>query len=37
MAGLPKMKLPIPGDRAGTFDPQLIANYQRRFEVAGSG
>lgn len=26
-----KMTLAIPRDRAGTFDPQLIAKYQRRF------
>jgi putative transposase len=25
------MTLAIPRDRAGTFDPQLIAKYQRRF------
>lgn len=32
--GLPddlKMTLTIPRDRAGTFDPKLIAKYQRRF------
>ena len=26
-----KVRLDIPRDRAGTFDPQLIAKYQRRF------
>ena len=26
-----KMQLSIPRDRAGTFDPKLIAKYQRRF------
>ena len=26
-----KVPLDIPRDRAGTFDPQLIARYQRRF------
>jgi putative transposase len=26
-----KMTLAVPRDRAGTFDPQLIAKYQRRF------
>ena len=26
-----KVRLAIPRDRAGTFDPQLIAKYQRRF------
>lgn len=26
-----KLTLAIPRDRAGTFDPQLIAKYQRRF------
>jgi putative transposase len=25
------MTLSVPRDRAGTFDPKLIANYQRRF------
>ena len=25
------MTLSIPRDRAGTFDPKLIAKYQRRF------
>ena len=29
-----KMALDIPRDRAGTFDPQLIAKYQRRFPTA---
>ncbi len=26
-----RVRLGIPRDRAGTFDPQLIAKYQRRF------
>ena len=26
-----KMTLSVPRDRAGTFDPKLIAKYQRRF------
>jgi putative transposase len=26
-----KITLPIPRDRAGTFDPKLIAKYQRGF------
>jgi putative transposase len=30
-AGTSKGRLDIPRDRAGTFDPQLIAKYQRRF------
>ena len=29
--GTSKMTLTIPRDRAGTFDPKLIAKYQRRF------
>ena len=29
--GTSKVTLDIPRDRAGTFDPQLIAKYQRRF------
>jgi putative transposase len=29
--GTSKMTLSIPRDRAGTFDPKLIAKYQRRF------
>lgn len=28
--GTSKMQLSIPRDRAGTFDPKLIAKYQRR-------
>ena len=28
---LDMVRLDIPRDRAGTFDPQLIAKYQRRF------
>lgn len=31
LTGASKMTLSIPRDRAGTFDPQLIAKYQRRF------
>jgi putative transposase len=31
LTGTPKMTLSIPRDRAGTFDPKLIAKYQRRF------
>ncbi|RWO00854.1 MAG: IS256 family transposase, partial [Mesorhizobium sp.] len=31
LTGTSKMTLTIPRDRAGTFDPKLIANYQRRF------
>ena len=31
LTGTSKMQLAIPRDRAGTFDPQLIARYQRRF------
>lgn len=31
LTGTSKMTLAIPRDRAGTFDPQLIAKYQRRF------
>ena len=31
MIGTSKVTLDIPRDRAGTFDPQLIAKYQRRF------
>jgi len=31
LTGTSKMTLSIPRDRAGTFDPQLIAKYQRRF------
>ena len=26
-----KIEIAVPRDRAGTFDPQLIAKYQRRF------
>ena len=29
--GASKMRLTIPRDRSGTFDPKLIAKYQRRF------
>src|SRR6202166_1135060 len=31
LTGTSKMTLSVPRDRAGTFDPQLIAKYQRRF------
>ncbi|MBP2449556.1 IS256-like element ISRle12 family transposase [Rhizobium leguminosarum] len=31
LTGMSKMTLSIPRDRAGTFDPKLIAKYQRRF------
>ena len=31
LTGTSKVTLDIPRDRAGTFDPQLIARYQRRF------
>ena len=31
LTGTSKIKLDIPRDRAGTFDPKLIAKYQRRF------
>ena len=31
LTGTSKIDLAIPRDRAGTFDPQLIARYQRRF------
>lgn len=31
LTGTSKVSLSIPRDRAGTFDPQLIAKYQRRF------
>ena len=31
LTGSTKMTLAIPRDRAGTFDPKLIAKYQRRF------
>jgi len=31
LTGTSKMALSIPRDRAGTFDPKLIAKYQRRF------
>lgn len=31
LTGVSKLSLDIPRDRAGTFDPQLIAKYQRRF------
>jgi transposase-like protein len=33
LTGTSKMRLTIPRDRAGTFDPKLIAKYQRRFPV----
>jgi putative transposase len=31
LTGTSKMQLSIPRDRTGTFDPKLIAKYQRRF------
>jgi len=31
LTGTSKLTLDIPRDRAGTFDPKLIAKYQRRF------
>ncbi|MER8596009.1 transposase [Mesorhizobium sp. M1182] len=31
LTGTSKMTMRIPRDRAGTFDPKLIAKYQRRF------
>lgn len=31
LTGTSKIELSIPRDRAGTFDPKLIAKYQRRF------
>ena len=31
LTGTSKMSLSIPRDRSGTFDPKLIAKYQRRF------
>ena len=31
LTGTSKLSLDIPRDRAGTFDPKLIAKYQRRF------
>ena len=31
MTGTSKMTLSVPRDRAGTFDPKLMAKYQRRF------
>ena len=31
LTGTSKMELSIPRGRAGTFDPKLIAKYQRRF------
>jgi putative transposase len=31
MTGTSKLTLSVPRDRAGTFDPKLIAKYQRRF------
>jgi putative transposase len=31
LTGTSKMTLSVPRDRAGTFDPKLIAKYQRRF------
>ena len=34
LTGTSKMTLSIPRDRAGTFDPKLIAKYQRRFPTS---
>lgn len=31
LTGTSRIELAVPRDRAGTFDPQLIAKYQRRF------
>jgi hypothetical protein len=31
LTGSSKLTLDIPRDRSGTFDPKLIAKYQRRF------
>ena len=31
LTGTSRVRLDVPRDRAGTFDPQLIAKYQRRF------
>jgi putative transposase len=31
LTGTSKLRVSVPRDRAGTFDPQLIAKYQRRF------
>ncbi|RSY01732.1 IS256 family transposase, partial [Sphingomonas koreensis] len=31
LTGTSKVTLDVPRDRAGTFDPKLIAKYQRRF------
>ena len=31
LTGTSKMTLAVPRDRAGSFDPKLIAKYQRRF------
>ena len=31
LTGTSKVTLAVPRDRAGTFDPKLIAKYQRRF------
>lgn len=31
LTGTSKMRVSVPRDRAGTFDPKLIAKYQRRF------
>jgi putative transposase len=31
LTGTSKMTLSVPRDRSGTFDPKLIAKYQRRF------
>src|SRR6185437_3306434 len=34
LTGTSKMTLSVPRDRAGTFDPKLIAKYQRRFRIS---
>jgi putative transposase len=31
LTGMGKIEIAVPRDRAGSFDPQLIAKYQRRF------
>ena len=31
LTGTSKIEIAVPRDRAGSFDPQLIAKYQRRF------
>ena len=34
LTGTSKVTLDVPRDRAGTFDPKLIAKYQRRFKLS---